>query len=222
MRELDNCFKADEGKIWQFTDKCETWASYKGRTGKFYNDNYVSRRMVEDGIVIEVDDPDWIEMPGFRAVYDVMGDGKYIFDTCNHIVYHCREMAEVAAKAFNNRPWGVNKDSKAFVIDAIYKGKRPKACRKYEGKTVYNSDYWMYDREVGSLVEEEIVDYAANCVPPLTFTTGLVQCGEPAESKVEGTTYATFKRITKDIWMYCGNCFKGEDTERGTLIPYVS
>ena len=38
--------------------------------------------MVDQGALIEVDDPDFVIMPGYRAVYDVHGDGKYIFDTC--------------------------------------------------------------------------------------------------------------------------------------------
>ena len=88
MRKFDKEYVADEGKVWQFTSVCEAWASYKGMMGKIYDDNYVPCDWVDNyELVIEVDDPEYVEMPGYRAVYDVHGDGKYIFDTCNPVVY---------------------------------------------------------------------------------------------------------------------------------------
>lgn len=217
----DYGYRADEGMHFVATEKAKEWASYRNCVvGEPLDDDdtYAVKSMVDAGAVREVPDPEWVTMPGYRAVYDVHGDGKYIFDAGNPIVYHSREMAEAAVDEFNKRPWN---HQKAYVIDAIYKGKRPKACREYEGKPVYNRDHWSYNRPIGSLVEREIAEDAGNCVPPRTWTRNMIQCGEPAGSKVEGITYATFIRVTEDIWKWCGNCFAGESEERGKEVPYV-
>ena len=223
-------YKADKGKHFVLTEKGKEWASYRDyEVGKPIDifDTYGSKSMVDQGALIEVDDPDFVVMPGYRAVYDVHGDGKHIFDTCNHIVYPDREMAECAAKEFNNRPWRIN-EQKAYVIDAVYEGKRPKQCREYNGKPVYNSDYWSFNRPIGSLVEENIGWDMINCVPPKCMRSNCMQCGEPASEKIDDKTnkvrltYATFKKITDGIYEWCGDCFYGENIERGKEVPYTA
>ena len=223
-------YKADKGKHFVLTEKGKEWASYRDyEVGKPIDedDTYASKSMVDQGALIEVDDPDFVIKHGYRAVYDVKGDGKYIFDTCNPIVYPDREMAECAAKEFNNRPWRVNEPNKAYVIDAIYEGKRPKQCREYNGKTVYNSDYWSFNRPIGSLVEENIVWDMINCVPPKCMRSDCMQCGEPAGTRQDETTgkwkntYSTFKKVAEGIYEYCGDCFKGENVQHGNEPVYV-
>lgn len=224
MQKKDNWYKADKGNIFVLTmkGKCGS-ASYRnlevGKPIEGY-ETWTTCSDVENEFVKEILDPDWVVLPGYRAVYDVDGDGKYIFDTCNPIVYHDREMAEAAVIEFNKRPWH-DKHQKAFVIDATYEGKRPKACREYNGKKVYNRDYWTYNRPIGSYVEEEIAMDAANCVPPRNFSRNYIQCGEPADSSMEGTLYATFVKISSDIWEYKGNCLAGKTEANTTPIPYV-
>ena len=221
MRKVNNGYYADQG-----TPVCETWASYKGRTGGFYSDSCVPCRWVdEDGLVEEMDDPDFVVMPGFRAVYDVKGDGKYIFDTCNPVVYPFREMAQAAIDEFNSRPWH-DPQQTAYIIDATYEGKRPKATGNYEGKTVYNRDTFMYFYPVGTLVSEEVVDDAINALPPACMRSDCSQLGEPSGIRIDENgngrnTYATFKRIAKGIWEYCGDCFRGENVQRGKEPVYV-
>lgn len=226
MKEYTDYYKADKGKHFILTEKGKEWASYRNYTvGEPIDedDRYGYKSMVEDGALIEVDDPDWVTMPGYRAVYDSYGPkGKYTFDVGNHVVYPFREMAEAAASKF--QPW--ENHSKGYVIDAVYEGKRPKPCREYKGKKVYNRDCWTYAFLPGSLVEEEIVNDAINCVPPVCMRSDCMQCGEPAGTRIDENgqgrnTYLTFKRISKDIYEYCGKCFKGENVIRGEEIPIV-
>lgn len=224
----DYGYKADKGKAWRFTSVCETWASYKGRTGKMYSDNYVPCSWVDEyGLVEETDDPDFVVMPGFRAVYDnICKDGKkYTFDTCNPVVYPFREMAQAAVDEFNSRPWRIG-EAKAYIIDATYEGKRPRECGEYEGRKVFNKDTFMYSYPVGTLVSEEVVDDAINALPPACMRSDCSQLGEPAGTRIDDSgnerfTYETFKRIAKGVWEYCGDCFRGENVQRGKEPVYV-
>lgn len=209
----DYGYKADKGNYFVLTEKgkaeCKSW-SYK-EVGKPVDEDetYTPTWAVENDYVMEIPDPDWVTLPGYKVVYTHKG---YELTVGNPYVFHDREMAERYMRGYKAKyGWF---DHETYIIDATYEGKRPKPCREYKGKRVYNSDYWTFDgAEVGDLVEDKIVDDMANCVPPTTYTTSLIQCGEPF-SHIEGKpTYATFKRIDDDTWMWCGNCFKGKDKE---------
>ena len=228
MKRYDNWCRADEGMRFVLTalGKAEV-ASYRnyeiGKPVSEY-DEEAPNWAVDNGYVIEVEDPDFVTLPGYRAVYDHKGN-----QICagNPITYHDREMAELAANEFNNRPWNRN-ENKAYVIEAMYKGKRPIPCRQYEGKTVYNWSYWSYDRPIGSLVEEEIVNDLMDCLPPLTMRDSCMQTSEPSscrldeETNVWKNTYTTFKKVADGIYEYCGDCFKGENVKRGKEQQYVA
>lgn len=222
-------YKADKGKVWRYTEKCKDSATDARHIGEIYDDGfaYAPGWMVEEGRLIEVNDPDFVVMPGFRAVYDnICKNGKkYTFDTGNPVVYPFREMAEAAAAEFNSRPWNVN-DAKAYVIEATYEGKRPKETTTYEGRTVHNTDTFMYAYPVGTLVEEEVVDDAIDALPPVCTKSSCAQPGEPKGNRIdengkEHFTYHTFKRVAKGIWEYCGDCFRGENVQRGKEPVYV-
>lgn len=69
--------------------------------------------------------------------------------------------------------------------------------------------------KVGDVVDESIVNWFAECVPPITYNSDLIQCGEayghrdnPRTGRFEGT-YITFAK-TGDKWIYKGHCFFGE------------
>ena len=223
----DNMVKADKGKRFVLTERgyneSATYHQYKigepidvGYADDYhaYNDDILR------GFVVEVDDPDWVTLPGFKVVYDITKGGKtYQLPAGNgYEIFFTREMAERKVREFNNRPWN---DSKAYIIDATYEGKQPRPLRSYNGKTVYNSDWWWGDiGEEGDYVDEEIADWFLNCVPPKTYTTNMIQCGEPASSAKEGTLYGTLVRVADDVWEYKGACLKGT-TNHGTPIPYV-
>lgn len=221
-----NMYKADNGKHFVLTAKGKTEvASYRNRTvgepiNFGYSDEYCAYiRDVDNGYVEEVDDPEWVILPGYKVVYDHKG---YQICAGNPIVFHDLEMAERMRDNFNARSWRLN-EPKAYVINATYEGKRPKPCHEYNGQIVYNDDYWFGDvGRPGDLVEEEIAEWIANCVPPKSYSANYIQCGEPSSTKVEGNTYATFVKVAEGIWKYCGNCLKGEREENGTDIPYVA
>lgn len=69
--------------------------------------------------------------------------------------------------------------------------------------------------KVGDIVDEGIVNWFAECVPPITYNSDLIQCGEayghrdnPRTGRFEGT-YITFAKVD-DKWIYKGHCFFGE------------
>ena len=73
----------------------------------------------------------------------------------------------------------------------------------------------------GDLVEDAVVDDAMDCVPPAWMSGACRQMGEPYSERMDPLTgkyrptYATFRRISKGVWQYCGHCFQGETVERG-------
>lgn len=227
MEKYSNYYKATKGKHFVLTEKGVTevasYSHYKvGESLDYgYSDEYCAyHRDVEMGYVIEVDDPTWVTLPGYKAVYDIHKGGEtYTICVGNPFIYHDKEMAELAVKDFDKQPW--RGKEKGYVIEAVYEGKMPKPCREHNGKRVFNMDYWSYNRPIGSLVEEEIAMNAANCVPPRNFRSGYIQCGEPYGSMKEGFTYATFVKVVDGIWEWRGNCLAGEKEENGTPIPYV-
>ena len=71
----------------------------------------------------------------------------------------------------------------------------------------------------GDTVDEELVNYFVNCLPPATFRTGCTQSGEPYSHEPDGNgrfcpTYVTFHRIDEDLWRFDGYCFLGENQNR--------
>lgn len=78
----------------------------------------------------------------------------------------------------------------------------------------------------GDIVDEESYDYFLNILPPLTMRRGYFQVGEPHSTRIDdkGTyreTWMTFKH-DGERYYYMGNCFAGEEIERGKEIPIVS
>lgn len=225
MKALDNTYKADKGKMFVYTEKgiaeCASFRCYE--VGEEYEDRYVTKWMVEEGYLEEVNDPEWIVTKGYKVVYNHQG-----YELCagNPIVFADREMAERYMRGYQRKPWFTDP---LYIVEATYEGRRLKPCREYEGKRVYNWDYWTYEgAEIGDLVEEEIVDDAINAVPPACMRSSCMQCGEPSDTRIDEedgnayATYSTFKKVAEGIYEYCGDCFKGENVQRGKEIPYVA
>ena len=101
----------------------------------------------------------------------------------------------------------------------------------YQGKEVYTPETFSYEKiQVGDYVTQAVVDNAMDCLPPACMSSACSQMGEPYSTRQDPdtgryrNTYATFRRITSGrngIWQYCGHCFCGETTERGTEPPFV-
>lgn len=72
---------------------------------------------------------------------------------------------------------------------------------------------------IGDTVDEEMVDYFINVVPPACMSSACAQCGEPVsyEGDEQGNyrqTYTTFHRIGDKSWQFDGDCFRGENKNR--------
>lgn len=229
----DNSYIADKGKIFVITEKgkaeCKSMSNYD--VGEPWGDDktWAPSWAIDRGELIEVDDPDFVRLLGYKAVY--YNHNKYELSCGNPIVFFDREIAEKVAARWKKRPW--NNGEKAYVVEVTYEGKRPEPCREYEGKRVYNRDWWFYDAAtVGDLVDETVVDDAINALPPTCMRSNCMQMGEPSNYRVDENgnlkaTYETFKLIGydvvgKSVWMYCGDCFRGENIQHGIDIPYVA
>lgn len=101
----------------------------------------------------------------------------------------------------------------------------------YNGKQVYTPDTFSYSAaQVGDYVTQAVVDNAMDCLPPACMTSTCAQMGEPYSTKLDPDTgkyretYSTFRRVTSGrdgIWQFCGHCFQGENTVRGTEPPFL-
>ena len=211
MVKHSNYFEAEKGKHFVLTERGKEWASYKN-----YNvgepieedDRWILAILVEKGVVIEVDDPDWVTLPGFQVVYDY--NGRQI--SCgNSYIFPDRETAERYKKHHEelHKRWGDDKEP--YIIDAIYEGKKLKENKIYNGKTLFVKGNWFGDMgRIGDLVEDEVAQDIANYVPPAYYSSSFIQCGEPISHTEKGATYMTFVRIDKDVWEYKGNCLRGK------------
>ena len=229
MRARSDDYVADKGKYFVLTEKGkqeimtfrlnDEYVVGKPVSDNYYDQTHPYKWQVEDDYLEEVDDPDYVVMPGYQVVYDYKGH-----QICcgNSYVFHDKEMAEryrdKYAKTYACYGWD---DHKPYIITAVYEGKRPVPNKEYKGKTLFVEPNWFGDVGCeGDFVEEKIVDWFLNCVPPRTFTSGMIQCGEPASSCVEGMTYSTFVKVDEDVWEYKGDCLAGT-TKHGTPIPVV-
>ena len=72
-----------------------------------------------------------------------------------------------------------------------------------------------------------MVDDFMDMLPPACMRSDCMQIGEPVSHRVDEAngkgkaTYSTFKKITEDIYEYCGDCFKGENVQRGKEMQYA-
>lgn len=98
----------------------------------------------------------------------------------------------------------------------------------YNGKMVWTEDDFSYSSvQIGDYVEQAVVDNAMDCMPPACMRSDCSQMGEPYGHLFDPNTgalkaaFATFKKVEKGIWMFCGYCFRGENIARGITPPYV-
>lgn len=228
MVKRDLEYRADKGKHFVLTEfgkaNSRTYSSYEVGKPVCDEETWCPAWAIDEGYLIEVDDPDWIVTDGWKVVYYHKNGTE--LSVGNPHVFFDKETAERYAKGYKkNYSWWRNRE--IHVLPAVYEGKRPTACREYNGKRVFNWDFWTYEgAEIGDLVEAAIMWDAINAVPPACMRSDCMQCGEPSSTKIdengkERYTYATFKKITENIYEWCGDCFKGMNTESGTPIPIV-
>jgi hypothetical protein len=70
---------------------------------------------------------------------------------------------------------------------------------------------------VGETVDDAMVDYFRDVVPPAWFTSSMLQVGE-AYAHVDGKpTFTTFTKLSEGAWRYCGTCYIGQTEHKETL-----
>lgn len=95
---------------------------------------------------------------------------------------------------------------------------------RYVAGLEFQSDFNYYVK-VGDKVDELLVDYFMDLLPPACMRSDCSQVGEPHSMRIDDVTgeykntYTTFKKISEGVWEFCGNCFRGENVERGMEIP---
>ena len=102
----------------------------------------------------------------------------------------------------------------------------------YNGTEVLTEETFRFSTvKIGDYVEQAVVDNAMDLLPPACMRSDCSQVGEPYSHRLDPDsgkwrpTYATFKKVAGEypngIWQYCGNCFRGENVERGEESAYV-
>lgn len=61
---------------------------------------------------------------------------------------------------------------------------------------------------VGDEVDEEMIDYFRDILPPATCNFKMLQVGEPSNHVNGQAIYMTFEK-EGDKWIFKGDCFKG-------------
>ena len=96
---------------------------------------------------------------------------------------------------------------------------------------IFTEETFRYDTaKIGDLVTYNVVMNAMDALPPACMWSSCMQMGEPHDHRFDEKTgklrptYPTFKKVRglneKAIYAYCGNCFVGENIERGELPQY--
>lgn len=226
FKKATNTFcKADEGKIFVLTNKgSEECRTFRNRPiGKPINgyEKECLTWMIEDGYLIEIENPNWVEIPGYKVVYDYKG---HQLSAGNSYIFPDRQLAENYKKYYQSRPLF---DNELYIVETIYKGEL-KPCCMHNGKRVYNMDWWVtLDAfAIGDYVEEKIVDDLMDSLWPACMRSDCMQLGEPHSSRIDENgkvrdTYCTFKKVAEGIYEYCGDCFRGENVKRGKELSYV-
>lgn len=163
-------------------------------------------------------------MKEYRVVYNY---NEFTIEAGQNGWIPAKEIAEKVLKHQQNKAYFRN--TKLYLEERERTEPFDKAdCRTYEGKTVYNEDWLYFDAlEIGDYVEAEVVDNFMDMLPPACMRSDCAQIGEAASYMLDErdgkckATYSTFKLIGKNVWEYCGDCFRGENVQHGKEIQYA-
>ncbi len=224
---IDNWYKSDKGKYFILTEKGkQECANYKHQTiGKPIQgyETEVSKYDIDNGYFAEVDIPGWTRLMGFQVVYYL--DNGHRMIAGNPHVFPMYNLAETYKKHYEAYPWF---NHELFIENVEYEGIPLSESKKYNGKIVVDKEHYfgLDAHEVGEYFAEDMINYFMGLLPPACMRSDCCQIGEPTTSKADENgkyrnTYPTFKRITEDIWEYCGDCFRGENVQRGEDMPCI-
>lgn len=83
-------------------------------------------------------------------------------------------------------------------------------------KTIKTYEQWSESKkdlseffQIGDLVDEEIVDFCLNVLPPKTWNNSVIQIGEAVDFVEGKQTYSTLKN-TPEGWTWAGTCHRGQ------------
>lgn len=119
------------------------------------------------------------------------------------------------------------RNEKLFLEERAREGAELPPCTMYRGKPVYSPEWYFSDAlEPGDYVAEDVVDSLMNAMPPACMRGDCSQLGEPYSFRIDEdgntrNTYWTFKRIAECVWEFCGDCFRGENVQRGETPAYI-
>lgn len=166
-------------------------------------------------------------MLGYKVMYDIKTVGgdlmpvsaDHFFDPVTN-----RETAERVLANCQNK--SLFSDRTLYIKEVETESSEP-PLDHLNGFILWDSENFHTDALIiGDYVRESIVDYFVNCLPPACHRRDCTQLGEAHSHRIDEngnarTTYLTFKQVDDDLWQYCGDCFRGENVQRGTKPDYL-
>lgn len=101
-----------------------------------------------------------------------------------------------------------------FLHDEHERVRSSYPVKTYEGWLESGFRSFAYFCYPGDTVDEAMVSYFMDIVPPKLYRSACSQSGEPTDMVNGRAIYPTFHRIGKGLWKFDGYCFYGENTDR--------
>lgn len=161
----------------------------------------------------------------FILGYDLLQD--YFLDSketeCDLIYEKCSKIADdFLSSEYNSN----NKNLYDCIADYIKSKRYINFLNSLEEKQIKTLEEWQKSTEevfddfckVGEMVDQSIIDYFINLLPPICLKENYVQAGGVYVHTVDKDnnsfkpTYTTFEKEDEN-WIYRGNCFKGKNID---------
>lgn len=150
-------------------------------------------------------------LTGFEVVYYHKNSRLY---AGNKMTFPVRKAAETYKKHYAARPYF---DAELKIEEVAYQGVSLPPYQLFNGKEIIDKDHYfgMDACEPGDYFTDDVVEMLINMLPPACMRQSCTQIGGVYAHKCDShgkykPTFATFEKITENIWRYCGTCFYGE------------
>lgn len=209
-RELPTFYEGYTKK--EITNMVKEWSKKNNHVYKIY----IYDRTSDKGIAGRV----FFKVINWKQIYKVgktgsrLRFGEFLYEEAEK---YCKEYAEkdgIAYTIYEVKLDEYGRDDTVQVIN-IEPPEKPeptpkiKTLQDWEKKGGNFTDFC----KVGDKVDKGIVDYFVDVLPPITWRTDLVQCGEPYGHRDNPKTgsweamYITFAKNDNGQWYYAGICF---------------